>query len=506
MELTNLLHGFALALSPTNILACFLGAFLGTVTGVLPGIGPAAAMSLLLPITFGLEPTTGLIMLAGIYYGAMYGGSTTSILLNMPGETASMVTCFDGYQMAKKGRAGAALAVSAIGSWLAGTVSIIGLMLFAPALANIALAFGPAEYFALILLGVLTLNNLTGDSFLKATLMLVIGLGIATIGTEIIKGISRFDFGNSDLLEGLDVIPVLMGLFGLSEVFVSLHDRDTVPEVAKVKFRDLYPTMEEIKRSIAPIFRGTAIGFPIGLLPGPAHILSTMVSYRVEKGVSRHPEQFGKGAIEGVAGPEAANNAASTGAMIPLFALGLPFTVQAAIMIAALRTHNITPSPLLISQHGDIFWAVIASMYIGNVMLLLLNLPLVGVFASLIKTPPKILLPVITTIMLIGTYGLNGNLFDVWVLLFFGVLGYILRIVDYPSVPLIIALVLGPSFEERLRQSLLLAHGDLSFYLQRPVTAAILALTAIVVIWGLSQSTVKRIMSNRTPTGSGVAS
>ncbi|MGI5837807.1 MAG: tripartite tricarboxylate transporter permease, partial [Chloroflexota bacterium] len=374
MELTNLLQGFVQALTPINIVACFLGAFLGTVTGVLPGIGPAAAMALLLPITFGLPPTTSLIMLAGIYYGAMYGGSTTSILLNMPGETASMVTCFDGYQMAKKGRAGAALAVAAIGSWIAGTVSLIGLMLFAPALANVALAFGPPEYFALILLGVLTLNNLTGDSFLKATLMLIIGLGIATVGTEIIKGISRFDFGNPDLLDGFDVIPVLMGLFGLSEVFVGLRDKDSTAEVTKVRFRDLYPTREEIMRSIAPIFRGTAIGFPIGLLPGPAHILSTMVSYRVEKGVAKNPDRFGKGAIEGVAGPESANNAASTGAMVPLFALGLPFTVQAAIMIAALRTHNITPSPLLISQHGDMFWAVIASMYIGNVVLLILNL------------------------------------------------------------------------------------------------------------------------------------
>lgn len=488
MELTNLLQGFASALTPINIVACFLGAFLGTITGVLPGIGPAAAMALLLPVTFGLPPTTSLIMLAGIYYGAMYGGSTTSILLNMPGETASMVTCFDGYQMAKKGRAGAALAISAIGSWVAGTISIVGLMCFAPALANVALAFGPPEYFALILLGVLVLNNLTGDSFLKATLMLIIGLGIATVGTEIIKGVSRFDFGNPDLLDGFDVIPVLMGLFGLSEVFVGLREKGSIGEVAKVRFRDLYPTRDEIVRSIKPIFRGTAIGFPIGLLPGPAHILSTMVSYRVEKGFSKNPDCFGKGAIEGVAGPEAANNAASTGAMVPLFALGLPFTVQAAIMIAALRTHNITPSPLLISQHGDMFWAVIASMYIGNVVLLVLNLPLVGVFASLTKTPKPILLPIITTIMIIGTYGLNGNLFDVWVLLFFGALGYIMRIVDYPSVPLIIALVLGPSFEERLRQSLLLAHGDLSYYFQRPVTAAILLLTAVAIVWGISGS------------------
>lgn len=485
MPISELMAGFASALTPANLLACFLGAFLGTVTGVLPGIGPAAAMSLLLPVTFGLPPATSLIMLAGIFYGAMYGGSTTSILLNMPGETASMVTCFDGYQMAKKGRAGAALAVSAIGSWVAGTASIVGLMLFAPTLAKAALVLGPAEYFGLALLGVLVLNNLTGDSFLKATAMLLIGLMISTVGPDIISGASRFSFGNQDLMDGIDVIPVLMGLFGLSEVFVGIKEKAAAAEVCKVKFRDLYPTRAEVSRSIWPILRGTAIGFPIGLLPGPAHILSTFISYRIEKGASSHPEEFGHGAIEGVAGPESANNAASTGAMVPLFALGLPFTVQAAIMISALRTHGINPSPLLISQHPEIFWAVIASMYMGNVMLLILNLPLVGVFASLIKTPPPVLLPVITVIMVIGSYSLNGSVFDVWMLLLFGMVGYAMKWVGYPSVPLIIGLVLGPLFEESMMQSLVLARGDLSFFLHRPIATGIFTLTLLVVLWGL---------------------
>lgn len=497
MILTNLLQGFSDALSVVNILACFLGAFLGTVTGVLPGIGPAAAMSLLLPLTFSAPPATGLIMLAGIYYGAMYGGSTTSILLNMPGETASMVTCFDGYQMAKKGRAGAALAVSAIGSWVAGTISIVGLMVFAPGLAKIALSLGPAEYCSLALLGLLVLNNLTGDSFLKASAVLCLGLMISTVGTEIIHGSSRFDFGFVELLDGIDVVPVLMGLFGLSEVFTVILEKDSVRDVLKVRFRELYPTKEEIRQSIKPTIRGTFIGFFMGLLPGPAHILSTLISYKVEQSVSPHPERFGKGAIEGVAGPESANNAASTSAMIPLFALGLPFTVQAAIMISALKVHGISPSPLLISQHGDIFWAVIASMYIGNVILLLLNLPLVGVFASLVKTPTAVLMPIITGIMVAGAYALNGSTFDVWMLLLAGLLGYFMKKVDYPAVPLILGLVLGPMFEESLRQALILAQGNPMVFLHRPVTGVILALITIVILWGVAGKSVTGFLKRR---------
>lgn len=497
----NLIQGFADALSVINILACLLGAFLGTVTGVLPGIGPAAAMSLLLPLTFTASPATGLIMLAGIYYGAMYGGSTTSILLNMPGETASMVTCFDGYQMAKRGRAGAALAVSAIGSWVAGTISIVGLMFFAPNLAKIALRLGPAEYFSIALLGLLVLNNLSGDSFLKATAMLILGLMISTIGIEIIGGSSRFTFGFVKLLDGIDVVPLLMGLFGLSEVFAVIIQKQSVSDVMKVRFRELYPTKEEIKRSLKPTIRGTFIGFFMGLLPGPAHILSTLVSYRVEKSLATHPEEFGKGAIEGVAGPESANNAASTAAMIPLFALGLPFTVQAAIMISALRVHSISPSPLLISQHGDIFWAVIASMYIGNVVLLLLNLPLVGIFASLVKTPKAILMPIITGIMIVGSYALNGTVFDVWILLLAGLLGFFMNKVNYPAVPMVIGLVLGPMFEESLRQGLILAQGDLTVFIQRPITCTTLILIVIVIFWGVAGKSIKRIMKkNRNDT------
>lgn len=504
MVFSNLLQGFIDAISPINIFACFIGALLGTVTGVLPGIGPAAAMALLLPITFGLPPTASLIMLAGIYYGAMYGGSTTSILLNIPGETASVVTCFDGYQMAKKGRAGAALAVVAIGSWVAGTLSTIGLMFFAPPLAQAALAFGPPEYFAVALLGLLLLNNLTGDSFIKATLMMVFGLMLGTVGMDMISGYTRFTFGVGALSDGIELVPVLMGLFGLAEVLTLMGSRSEVSEVVNVRFRELYPTREELKRSLKPILRGTAIGFPIGLLPGPAHVLSTMVSYKLEKSFSRTPEEFGKGAIEGVAGPESANNAASTGAMIPLFGLGIPFSPGTAILISALMIHGVSPSPLLISQHPRLFWAVIASMYLGNVMLLVLNLPFVSVFASMIKIPAHILMPIITGIMLIGAYSINNNVFDVWVMVVFGVFGYLLRKVNYPTVSLIIGLILGPMFEESLRQGLLMTKGSFWLFFHRPIAGVLLILAIFALLWGVGGKFVKRFIGrifkgNRTP-------
>lgn len=488
--IANLLQGFSVAISPGNILACLIGAFMGTVTGVLPGIGPTSAMALLLPITFGLPPAASLIMLAGIYYGAMYGGSTTSILLNMPGEAASMVTTFDGYQMARKGRAGAALAVAAIGSWVAGTLAIFGLMFFAPGLAKLALMFAPPEYFAVTILGILTLNNLTGDSFIKATMMMVIGMIVGTIGMDSLSGFTRFAF-MPELMDGIDIVPVLMGLFGLSEVLLIVSQPAENVEVLKVKFRELYPTRNEIKRSIWPILRGTLVGFPIGLLPGPAAVLSSMASYKVEKSVSRHPEEFGKGAIEGVAGPEAANNAASAGTMVPLFALGLPFAPPAAMLLSGLMIHGINPGPMFITEHADLFWAVIASMYIGNVMLVILNLPLVGVFASLINTPSTILMPVITGIMVIGAYSLNNSIFDVAILLLFGVLGYWMKKVDYPQAPLIIGLVLGPMLEENLRQGLLMVHGNFIVFFHRPITAAFLTISVILLIWGIGGKSIK---------------
>lgn len=494
MFMSDLAAGFAAALSPLNIFACFVGVLLGTVTGVLPGLGPAAAMALLLPLTMGLPPTASIIMLAGIYYGSMYGGSTTSILLNVPGETASVVTCFDGYQMARKGRAGAALAVVAIGSWVAGTISIVGVMLFAPPLAKTALAFGPPEYFAIALLGLLTLNNLTGDSFLKAMLMMVVGLMLSTVGLDFVSGYPRFTFGLVALSDGFDLVPVLMGLFGLAEIIEIINEKTNIGEILKVRFRDLYPTREELKRSVMPILRGTAIGFPIGLLPGPGHVISTLVSYRVEKGVSKRPEEFGHGAIEGVAGPESANNAASTTALIPLFALGIPFSAGPAILISAFMIHGISPSPVLISQHPELFWGVVASMYIGNVMLLALNLPLVGVFASLIKLPPYIIMPVVTAIMFIGAYSANNSIRDIIILLACGVIGFIIKKVKYSPVPLIIGLVLGPMFEESLAQGLLMTNGSFLGFFARPLSGTLLALSAVVLFWGLANKKIRRVI------------
>lgn len=489
--LFNLLHGFGLALSQENVVVCFIGAFLGTVTGVLPGVGPTAAMALLIPVSFGLSPTASLILLSGIYYGAMYGGSTTSILLNIPGEAASVVTCFDGYRLARKGRAGAALAIAAIGSWVAGTIAVVGLMLFAPPLADFALKFGPPEYFAIALLGLMLLSNMTGGGFLKSGLSVICGLMLATIGIDLVSGYTRFTFGFSELLDGLSFAPVIMGLFGLSEVLHVISSPSENHEVLKVRFRELYPTRKEIKQSIWPILRGSLLGFPVGLLPGPSGTLASFSAYKLEKTISSHPEEFGHGAIEGVAGPEAANNSASTASLIPLFALGLPFAPPVAILLSGLMIHGISPGPLFIKEHADIFWTVIASMYIGNVMLLVLNLPLVGVFAALIRTPPKILMPIITAIMVVGAYSVNGQIFDVMVLLIVGIIGYLMKRCHFEPAPLIVGLVLGRLFEESLRQGLGMVNGDFSQFLSRPITALLLGMSLLVVSWNIYQSVTK---------------
>ena len=481
--LHNLMQGFATALSLQNLLACFFGALIGTVVGVLPGIGPVGAMSLLLPFSFGLDAGTSLILLAGIFYGAMYGGSTTSILINVPGEAASVVTCLDGYQMAKNGRAGAALAVVAIGSFVAGTMGIVLLMLFAPPLGQAALAFGPPEYFGIALIGMLLLSNLTGDSFLRAFLVFSLGMMISTIGIDALTGFNRLSFGMLELTRGVEFLPVAMGLFGLAEVFDIALQPYKVGEAIKVKFRDLYPSREELKRAIWPIVRGTFVGFPIGLIPGPAAIMSSLVSYRLERGVSRHPEEFGKGAIEGVAGPESANNAAAAGTMVPLLALGIPFAPATAVLLGGLMIHGVAPGPTFMTSHASLFWLVIASMYIGNVMLLVFNLPMVGLFASLTKVPPRILVPIVTTLMLLGAYSVNNSAFDMWMLLFFGALGFIFKCVNFSSTPLLVGMVLGPVFEKGLRQSLILADGELSFFLKRPISGTMMVIAGLIVVW-----------------------
>lgn len=481
------MQGFSSALSMNNFVACFVGVAVGTITGVLPGIGPTGAIALLLPMTFGMDPGTGLILLAGIYYGSMYGGSTTSILVNVPGEAASMVTCLDGYQMAKKGRAGAALSVAAIGSWFAGTLGIVGLMLFAPPLAELALHFGPPEYFALGVAMLLLLSNLTGASFSKALLMVIVGIMLSLMGTDLITGTTRITFDISEMSSGLELISVIMGLFGMAEILTVAIAPYEVHDTSKVKFRELYLTKEEIKRSVWPIVRGSFIGFPMGLIPGPAAFLSSLLAYKAEKQLSRHPEEFGKGAIEGVAGPESANNSAASAAMIPLLAMGLPFAPPTALLLGGLIVHGVSPGPLFITQHADMFWLVVASMYIGNIMLLVLNLPMVGVFASLTKVRPEILMPIVAGIMILGAYSLNNSIFDVWLMILFGIIGFIMKYADYDPAPLVVGFVLGPTFEEGLRKTLLMSQGNLMNIMDRPITVTLFGISVLMIIWALAK-------------------
>jgi len=482
-SLHGLAYGFGVALTGPNLLACFLGVLVGTIVGVLPGIGPIGAMALLIPSTFALGPTTALIMLAGIYYGSMYGGSTTTILVNVPGEAASVVTAIDGYQMARKGRAGAALAVSAVGSFVAGTLGIVALMFFAPPLADVALEFGPPEYFFLTLVGLIFLSRLGGGSALKSFLMVGLGLLLGTVGMEPISGLPRFTLGQLQLSQGVELVPVAMGLYGIGEVLIIAEKITGIPQLVKVRFRELFPTVTEWKRAFPPMLRGGAVGFLIGLIPGPAAILSTFAAYALEKRISKHPEEFGKGAIEGVAGPESANNSATAGAMVPLLALGVPFAPATAMLLGALIIHGVQPGPLLMTQQPEIFWGVVASMYIGNIVLLILNLPMVGVFASILRLPQHLLMGLILLLCLVGTYSVNNSFLDLYILIAMGAAGYILRKLKFDMAPLILALVLGPMLEKTLRQSLFLARGDVWMLVNRPIAAVLLSagLAAIVL-------------------------
>jgi putative tricarboxylic transport membrane protein len=478
--LQNLALGFSTAFAFDRLLACFIGVLIGTLVGVLPGIGPAAAISLLLPSTFHLDPTSGIIMLAGIYYGAMYGGSTTSILVNIPGEAASVVTCLDGYQMARKGRAGPALGISAMGSFIAGTLSVVGLMLVAPPLARFALSFGPPEYFSLIFCGLAILIYLASGSILKAVIMALAGLFLGIVGTDLITGNLRFTFGNITLMDGIGMVPVVMGLFGIAEVLDNLEKSLKERTVFQATFANLLPNRKDWKRSLGPILRGSFVGFFLGILPGGGAIISSFTSYALEKRISRHPEEFGKGAIEGVAGPESANNAASSGAFIPLLTLGIPANVVMAIVLGALLTHGIQPGPLLLVRNADLFWGVVTSMYIGNAMLLILNLPLIGLWVRLLRIPYSILFPLILLFCLIGAYSVNNNSEEVVIMIFFGVLGYLMRKFDYEAAPLIFALVLSPLFENALRQSLLMSGGSFAIFFSRPISL-IFMLTGITL-------------------------
>ncbi len=477
----GLLHGFAVAMTPVNLLFGFLGAVIGTIVGILPGLGPLGTMALLLSLTYGFDPTAGMILFAGIYFGAMYGGSTTSILLNIPGEAASVVTVMEGYQMAKRGRAGAALAVAAVGSFVAGTISLVGLSFLAPTLGAAALKFGPPEYLAVALVGLVIMSRLTGGNLARSMLMIGVGLALGTVGMETVAGYMRFTFGVPALSQGIDFLPVAMGLFGISEVLVTAEEPAGSMKMHKVRFRDLWPTALEWKRSTWPMIRGSFIGFFVGLVPGPSPVISTMVSYSVEKKLDKHQE-FGKGAIEGVAGPEAANNASVGAAYVPLMALGIPFTPAMAVVMAVLLIHGINPGPLLMSEKPDLFWGVIASMYIGNFMLLVFNLPLVGVFANIIRTPLYVLMPIVMLLCLVGVYSVNNSLLDIWLMTGFGLLGYFLRRLKYDLAPLVLALVLGPMMERSFREAMMISRGDLGVFIHRPISGSILAVGLLVVV------------------------
>lgn len=484
MEFNDLILGFSIALTPTNLLFALLGVFLGTVIGALPGIGPSAGIAVLLPVTFGMPPVTAMIMLAGIYYGSMYGGTITSVLINTPGESASVMTTLDGYQMALKGRAGAALGMAAIGSFIAGTVSVVLLMVAAPPLADLAVTFGPPEYFALMVLGLTTLASLTSGSMIKGLLMALVGLMFGTVGIDLMLGAPRFVFDNVNLMDGIDFLPVAVGLFAIGELLFNLY-QPVRTEPIKAKLSGLLPTRQDWRDSYGGVARGTAIGFFVGILPGAGATIASFLAYAAEKRVSKRPEKFGTGVIEGVAAPESANNAASTGALIPLMALGIPGSGTTAVMLGALTLYGMQPGPLLMSTHPDVFWGLVASMYIGNVMLLILNLPLAPAFASILRIPYEILIPVIIGIALVGVYSVENSVFNVGVTVVFGAIGFVMRVYGYPAAPLVLALVLGPMLERALRQSLQMSLGSPEIFVTRPVSAVILAVALLAMLFPL---------------------
>ena len=479
----NLLLGFSVALTPGNLFWCFVGTFLGTVVGILPGLGPAATIAMLLPLTFKMDHTGAIIMLAGIYYGSKYGGSTTSILLNVPGESASVVTCLDGYQMARQGRAGPALGISAIASFVAGTVGVLGLMLVAPPLARFALRFGPPEYFALMALGLAMVVFLAGQSMIKGLLAMLVGLWLAGVGTDLFTAESRFTFGHMELLDGIDFVVVSIGIFAVAEVMINMESRGGT-ELFKIPkgLRNLMPTLQDLKDCRFAFLNGSIVGFLIGVLPGAGSTISSFLSYGVEKAFSRHPEKFGTGVIEGVAAPEGANNSDIGGSMVPLLTLGIPGSNTTAILLAALILWGFKPGPLLIQDNPGMFWGLVASMYIGNIMLLVLNLPLVPLFAQILRVPYFVLYPGILGISIVGVYSVSNSLFDVWLLGFFGLLGYAMRKLDFPAAPLVLGMVLGDGMERALRQSLMMSEGHLSILVSRPLSASMLILALLIVI------------------------
>ncbi len=479
--LSNLALGFATAASPENLFFCLIGVILGTLIGVLPGIGATATIAMLLPITFQLEPVSSLIMLAGIYYGAQYGGSTTAILINMPGESSSAVTAIDGYQMARKGKAGTALAVAALGSFFAGTVATLLVALFAPPLTAIALKFGAAEYFSLMVLGLVSAIALAHGSILKALSMVVLGLILGLVGTDIYTGAPRFTFGITEYADGLSFVALAVGVFGIAEILRNLEgEQDRT--VLGTSLGGLFPSREDLKRMVAPMIRGTAVGSILGILPGGGAVLAAFASYTIEKRLSANPEEFGQGAIAGVAGPESANNAGAQTSFIPLLTLGIPANPVMALMVGAMIIQGIVPGPNVATEQPALFWGIIASMWIGNLMLVILNLPLIGLWVKLLQVPYHVLFPVIMAFCSIGVYSVNSNVFDLYAVAFFGLMGYVLLKLRCEPAPLLLGFVLGPMLEENLRRAMILGRGDPTIFVARPISLVLLLLTLAVLV------------------------
>ena len=480
----SLLLGFSVAFRPDVLWYAFLGCLVGTLVGVLPGIGPLAGISILLPATFGLDATKAVIMLAGIYYGSQYGGSTTSILMRIPGEASSVMTCIDGYAMAQKGRAGAALCIAAVGSWIAGTFGVLVLTLIAPPLAAFALRFGPPEYTALLVLGLIFLAYMSSTALPRTLLMAAVGLLLGTVGIDNMTGHFRYAFDIPELGDGIGIVPVAVGLFGLGEI-LSTPSATVLGKVIAPKLRELLPSRTEWRQSAMPIARGSVLGFLVGLTPGSAHIISSFLSYAVERRLSKHPEEFGHGAVAGVAGPVSANNAASTGAFVPMLALGLPTGPVTAVLMAALLIHGIPPGPALVNDHPDVFWGFVASMYVGNLMLLALNLPLVGVFVNVLRIPYAYLYPLVIMFCIVGVYVVNSSVVDVWIMLAMGVLGYLLRKLGLDPAPLVLGLVISPIFEMSLRQSLIMSNGNWTIFFTRPIALVLMMIAAALLAWSV---------------------
>src|SRR5215218_107568 len=497
MDLAPVLSGFAVVLEPTNLLYCLIGVVIGMLIGVLPGLGPAATIAILLPVTFGLEPVTSVIMLAGIFYGAQYGGTITSVLLKLPGEASSVVTVFDGHALARQGKAGTALGIAAIGSFIGGTVSIVALTFLAPLVAGFALDFGPPEYTALALLGILLVSTVSSGSRLKALIAAVLGLLLATVGRDAFTGGERFTFGDLNLADGLDFVPIAMGLFGLGEILYNLEERHTtVSPPAKVA--NVWPSRTDLRQSSGAIGRGSLLGFVLGILPGGGATLSSLAAYAMEKKRSKTPERFGQGAVEGVAAPETANNAAATSSFIPLLTLGIPANGTMAVILGALLLQGVPVGPQLVEQEPELFWGVVNSMYIGNILLLIMSIPLVGLFVRILRVRPAILAPITVLITLIGVYTVNNSVFDIWLVIVFGALGYLMKKLGFDPGPLVLAFVLGSLLEDSLRRSLLIFDGNPTGFLTRPISGTLLAVFLAVVLLPPVQAARNRRADART--------